>query len=264
MTFGLVRLGIYSQAVMLIYNSGMLNNDRGRRVEISWAACPRWATSGSSDLVDVVERLSHGWALLMIDVQGSGPGGRRLAASLMRMARESLAAGMTAATSVLAVHQHLFALRQGKVGASIHVCVIDATAGLVEIAGLGQLGIATSLENAWNVDLLQAPLAGFIQDAEVKSIDCALALGQQLILANDGICHQQEGLAELLISSAHRNGVHFESARQVLDGAIARDSGRPRSDMAVALISYGEDPVPDDRVLHASLSVPVRHARSDP
>lgn len=262
MTFGLAILGIYSQPDPLLYNSAMVHHGRDRRVEISWAACPRWATSASSDLVDVVERLSQEWAVVMIDIQGSGPGGRRLAATLMHMARECLAAGMTAVTSVLAVHQHLFALRQGKVGASIHVCVIDAHSDRAYVAGLGHLGIATSRDGGWNIDRVQTPGGGFTQDAAVQSIDCALALGQQLILANDGITHQQDGLEAMLVSS-HGDDVHFESARQFLDEAIARESGRPRSDMAVALISYDEDPVPDDRVLHARLSVPVRNVRSD-
>lgn len=266
MTIGLAILGIYSHQACSPTIPAMVQDSGNRRIEISWAACPRWATSGSSDLVDVVEQLNHRWAVLMVDVQGSGPSGRRLASTLMHMARECLAAGMTVDTSVLAVHQHLFAVRQGKVGASIHACVVDAQAGVAHLAGLGPLGVATTgaSGDGWRIDKLQAPAAGFERDVEVLTVDCSLTPRQQLILANDGVTHQQDGLAVLLASSPFDQGGHIESARQLLDEAIARESGRPRSDMAVALISFDEEPAAEDRVLHARISIPVRTGRCDP
>ena len=56
----------------LTYNFGMEKFETGDQIEISWAACPRWATFESSDLVDAVEQLGGRWAILLVDVQGSG------------------------------------------------------------------------------------------------------------------------------------------------------------------------------------------------
>jgi len=230
------------------------------RIEISWAACPRWATSGSSDLVDAVEQLGHEWAIIMIDVQGSGLGGRALASTLMRFARECLAAGMAPATAVLAVHQHLFALRHGKVGASIHVCVVDSKAGSATICGLGPLSVATGQGQSWEFMCFEAPGAGFERDVAVELRTQQLASGQRLVLANDGIARQYDDLATLL-SPPGPDEIQPETARQILEEAVRRDSGRPRSDMAIALVTY-RDASPDGQILHAQLSIPVRAVRS--
>jgi serine phosphatase RsbU (regulator of sigma subunit) len=239
----------------------MDESSREWRIEISWAASPRWATSGSSDLVDVVEQPGQEWAIIMIDVQGSGLGGRRLAGTLMRMTREYLASGLAPTTAVLASHQFLLASRQGKVGASIHVCVVNAIAGQVSIAGLGPLGIATKSDDGWCVDSFPGSGAGFDREVNVETRTFPLTSGQQLVLANDGITNRGEDLTALL-GVLDADNTSFGSALQVLDCAISRDSGRPRSDMAVALIEY-RPATPAGRVLHAHISVPVRLARSE-
>ena len=197
----------------------------------------------------------------MIDVQGSGLGGRRLAGTLMRMTREYLASGLAPTTAVLASHQFLLASRQGKVGASIHVCIVDAIAGHVRIAGLGPLGIATSTEKGWHVDSFPESGAGFDREVNVESRTFPLASGQRLVLANDGITNRGEDLTALL-GILDTDNTSFGSALQILDCAINRDAGRPRSDMAVALIEY-QHAVPVGRILHAHISIPVRPARSD-
>ena len=261
MTFGLALSGIGPGWNAVPYNFRMDRTNLEPRIEISWAACPRWATSGSSDLIDTVEQLGHEWAIVMIDVQGSGLGGRRLAGTLMRMTRECLAAGMAPSTSVLAVHQHLFTLRQAKVGASIHVCVVDAMARRASISGLGPLSIAFSRGRSWDVDCFVAPGAGFERDVAVESRPWEFAPNQRLVLANDGIARQNDDLASLL-SSPGATDNQYLNARQILEHAIRRDSGRPRSDMAIALIAY-EDAAPDGRILHAHMSIPVKFVRRD-
>jgi hypothetical protein len=212
-------------------------------------------------MIDVVEQPGAGWAVLMVDVQGSGPAGRRLAGTLMHMTRECLAAGVAPDTTVCAVHQHLFAVRQGKVGASIHVCIVDAASNSAQVAGLGPLGVASHIKTEWNIEWFRAPTAGFEHRVDVQVVDFRLLPGYQLVLANDGITQPEDGLASLLMQTEPA-GSHIESARVILNAAIARASGRPRADMAVALVSHNPDPTPVGRMLHAHVSFPVRRAGS--
>jgi serine phosphatase RsbU (regulator of sigma subunit) len=231
------------------------------RIDISWAACPRWATSESADLVDAVEQLGGQWVALLIDVQGSGGGGRRLASTLMHMTRESLAAGLDPATAVLATNQHLFALRQGKVGASVHACTIDPGAGCVLIAGLGKVTVATRSDQSWETAVLQGQLAGFDRDAVVESMRCPFRPGEKIVIASDGVAHGAEDLSAILDDD--RNGADgVLDARNQLERAIQRDAGRPRADMAIVTVTWCHDEA-EDRMLRARISIPFRRGRAD-
>lgn len=231
-----------------------------QQIEISWAACPRWATFESADLVDAIEQLSGRWAILLIDVQGSGRGGRRLASSLAREARELLAAGVSAETTVRAVHEHLYELRQGKVGASIHICEIDPSAECVTIVGLGGLAVASNGESGWSVEALNGQAAGFDRLTGIESVRYPFAAGARLLLANDGVARCADDLTALL-DLGGESGSCLD-ARTVLDMAVERDSGRPRSDMAVAAIARLEAES-GPRVLDARIRVPIRRFGSD-
>lgn len=212
-------------------------------------------------MIDVVEQPAMGWAIVLIDVQGSGSSGRPLAGTLMRMARECLAAGMSPPTTAAAVHEHLFAVRQGKVGASVHICAVNVFEGSAQVVGLGPLGLATGCDATWNVSWFRAPGAGFARAGQPQSVEISLVPGQVLVLANDGIAQRGDGLQSLLATACARRA-RIETARQILDEAIARDDERPRSDMAVAMLSYHHD-ASERRVLHASVSVPVYAVRRD-
>jgi hypothetical protein len=244
----------------LTYNFGMEKSETGDQIDISWAACPRWATFESSDLVDAVEQLGGRWAILLVDVQGSGRGGRRLASLVAREARELLAAGISAETTVRAVHEHLHELRQGKVGASIHICEIDPTAELAKIVGLGILTVAAGSADDWTVDFLNGPPAGFDRSSDVLSLSFSFGVGALIVLANDGVARGADDLTVLLAS--RRPADNCTGAHQLLSQAIQRDSGRPRSDMAVAVIGRAAR-IEGPPILEARISVPVKRFGSD-
>jgi hypothetical protein len=246
---------------VVTYNPGMDGSPTESRIEISWAACPRWATFQSADLVDAVEQLGGQWAVVFVDVQGSGRGGRRLASTLLRMTREHLASGMSAETAVLAVHQHLHALRQGKVGASIHVCEVDAISARASIAGLGTLSVATSASDEWKTNAIEATPAGFESNVEVAKSRCDFRAGTRIILANDGVAHKASDLSSLLTHPQEQSEREL-TAECLLRRANQRDSGRPRSDMAVAVIEH-RTADPDFRILGAHVSIPVKRHGSD-
>jgi hypothetical protein len=230
------------------------------QIEISWAACPRWATAESSDLVDAVEQLGGRWAILLVDVQGSGRGGRRLASQVAREARELLAAGISPETTVRAVHEHLHELRQGQGGASVHICEIDPAAELARIVGLGVLTVAAGSAEGWTVEFLNSPPAGFGRTSDVLSLSCSFEARARIVLANDGVARCADDLSVLLENQRLEDGC--TGAHQLLSQAVQRDSGRPRSDMAVAIIGRAAR-IEGPPILDARISVPVKRFGSD-
>ena len=261
MTFFLATSDVQSQLVRSLTLSAMNDAPANDRINITWAACPRWATSASADLVDTVERLGGLWAIVFIDIQGTGIGGRRLAGNLMHMTRQGLATGMSPRTVIQAVHEHLFAFRQGKVGASIHVATINAQGDEVQISGLGPLSSARLVDGRWQTTPLDSPPAGYAGDVETADVALGLAPGQRVVIANDGIAH---GTVELknLISHLDPDCNDPLVAQRVLDVAVGRDEGRPRSDMAVAAVSRSNCR-DQARMIHAHVSYPAKRHRSD-
>jgi hypothetical protein len=235
----------------LLYNSPMNHGC----IELNWAACPQWATSASADLVDAVERVGGGWTVLLIDVQGSGSGGRRLAGALMHFARQQVAAGVDPVTAVSSVHQHLVALRQGKVGASVHVCALNGEGTHISVVGFGALEFARRESDGWSLDEFRSTPAGFADGSPPSGLTSELCPGDQVVLANDGIAHSTGELNALLGDGALPAGA-------ILDAAIRRDGGRPRADMAVVTLQRTTT-AEQQQVLTARVSIPVRPKWSD-
>jgi hypothetical protein len=226
------------------------------RIEIGWAACPRWASSASSDLVDAVELLGGGWAVILIDVQGSGGGGRSLASNLLHFTREHLSMGLTPDVAAAATHQHLLAFRNGRVGASIHIVAIEPTDSAARIVGYGPLTIATFDGDRWTGQTTSSPVAGFLPASEPEITAVALQDLNVNVFANDGVARNLADLEQL------ECGVGSDAA-DFLARAVARDHGRARSDMAVATIRRTSSEL-TDRTVRASISVPLGHLRTAP
>ena len=226
------------------------------RIEIGWASCPRWASSASSDLVDAVELLGGGWAIILIDVQGSGSGGRSLAANLLHFTREHLSMGLSPVIAVTATHLHLLASRQGRVGASIHVVAIEASGCTARLAGFGSLTVAEFDGRSWSGQTTSSAVAGFQSDAEPETMAVAMHDHTLIVFANDGIARGIADLEQLTLDGR-------SAAADILASAVARDQGRARSDMAVATIRRTASES-TDRVVQARLSVPLGQFRTAP
>lgn len=206
------------------------------------ASVPRWATRSSSDAAGVIRTPDGGLAVIMIDVQGSGPGGSTLARSLFAQASNLLHAGLTADLVVAGLHLNLHQQRGGKVLASILLAVQSSDARAVQIVTAGDHAIAFGASEAISTELLASRAAGSSRGVDAVSRVIAFAPDTVLVLPNDGVAATQAELRDLLPTGA--NGADW-SAAGFLNRAIERDHLRPRSDMAVACLSLARPSLVD-------------------
>lgn len=228
-------------------------SDRRSHLALSWATCPKWATRQSAESVEIVETVDGRQSVVMIDVQGSGSdGGRRLAHSLMGFCRQIAANGATSETVVLAAHQHLVAIRGGKVGASIHAIEVSEDHALVTIAGFGPLAAAWSQTSGWMYVDLDSPLAGHALAEPATCRTLQLADPGAIVLANDGVASAVHPLDQLL------EGMSGDclSAHDLLSRSNQIDQGRPRSDKSIVVVRRYRDDDPD-RIKRAEHSYPA-------
>jgi hypothetical protein len=216
------------------------------------ASTPRWATRTGSDAIGFVRGPAGSLNLVMIDVQGSGPGGTALAQSLYGFTSDLLRAGTTVQVALEAVNLHLVALRHGRVLASVLLASAPPEADALRILTAGKHVIGIRQFNELNVKVVESPMIGGLERSVPMETLLQIARGFSVILPNDGVAASEPELRDLLAVT----GGNTVTAADVLSSAIARDSSRPRSDMAVATISLGL-PLILDGIEHGSISLPT-------
>lgn len=218
----------------------MATDFRGLEFSVDWASSPKWATSRESESISVVEAVDGNLGIVLVDVQGSGSsGGRRLALTLANFARNLLESGVAPAEVTIATHQHLIALREGKVSASIHCIWIDAGSGEVVVTGYGPLFAAFRSGDNWTFLNLVAELAGISALTGSARQVFNLTPGASLIVTNDGVGRLDE-LADWQFGAAI-------DANYILGCSHSSESGRPKSDKSVVVVSVNTSPTSDRR-----------------
>ena len=215
----------------------MTTDETSEQIEFAWALSPRWATASSSDVVDVVERNDGPGLLVMIDVQGSGASGTRLANSLLSFARELIAGGADPGVAAQATSQHLYSLRDGKVSASLHIASIQPVARTLTVSGYGACTLAYRSVSPWQTMGMDKQGAGVNPNETPATVTAPLSPGESVIIANDGIAGDQAELRSLLSDDWPQTSPR-DLAMHVIRVAIDRQGGRPKSDMAVAAVTW--------------------------
>jgi len=231
-----------------------------RAISIAWASCTRWAVRESADIVDVVEQPGGHTGIVLLDVQGTGSGARRLGQALTLEARSLLSGGVSPDLVTHSLNQLLHFRREGQVGATILVAAVSAARRRIEIAGYGDATLARQDSGGWSCDELSCVLAGHdpgaAPDCRILSLDC----GATIVLSSDGLA-RTSGSFLALASALNRCDLPSVIVDGLIAAAVGRDQGRPTADMASLAIRI----VPEDEgiaVERGELTRPVRESAS--
>jgi hypothetical protein len=230
--------------------------------EIHWAAVPRWAARSSSDVIDVVGSPGGEVTLIMVDVQGSGATGHALAHATAARLAEPVRDGISLELAAKLASQWLCSQRNGSVLASILLARAAQVDQPVTIAIFGTHVIGQKNGESYEVQVRDAPMAGQMSDPAPSILRCDLPAGGALLLPNDG-CAGTVAALQALVDTALAGSLPSDSADALLNAALARDQGRPRTDMAVATIYRGQGDGPELRMA-GSRTVPGRLGRIVP
>jgi hypothetical protein len=195
---------------------------------------PKWPGRVGSDAVDLV-RGPTGLFVVLVDVQGSGATGNRLAGELAAFLSGLLESGVDASVALTATSQRLARMRDGKVLASLLVADGHLPARSVCLHGLGRHMIVTIAESGEEISFLESDPAGLARGNEPARLSVPLSGELTLVLPNDGLASTEAAWRN--VQRAADGSSIDPNAVAILDAAVRRDAGRPRSDMAVAVLA---------------------------
>ena len=208
-------------------------------VKLAMAKIHKYAVSESGDTVEVTERPKGGLSLILADGQGSGKSAKQNSNLVVAKAVAMIGEGARDGAVARAVHDMLFAARDGRISAELLIVSADTASNTLVI----------SRNTACPVLVYQNARARALPDdagpigvrESTKPLIDVLPLHPLTTIVgfSDGIWHagrsygQQwtvEQLTELV-------DVHVSDptalVETILEASLARDAGRPRDDMTV-------------------------------
>lgn len=217
-------------------------------IAIGVAKAPRAGVGQSGDTVEVIERPRGGVSVVMVDGQGSGAAAKRLSLQLVNKAAALIGDGARDGAVVRAVHDTLYALRDGRVSATLTILSVDLEAGalLISQSGANPVVVLEGDNKRSTFEGTETPLGVHVR-IRPKVTSLPIASPTVMISCTDGVIHAgrrfgqpagfgADGIRGLI--QTPRNGAGAQRlAETILDAALDADNGRAQDDMAVMVVS---------------------------
>jgi len=216
-------------------------------IDVGVAKTEKHASRESGDTVELVERPSGGFTIVMIDGQGSGRAAKTLSLLLSSKAVALVKEGVRDGVVARATHDYLFAFRHGQVSATLDLLSIDLKTRTTVITRNAEspmlMGFGGEIEL---LPALSGPI-GRYRWTKPSVREFPMQSGFEVLLFTDGIWHSGRraslppyDLEGFAARHFNRAAPAQELADLLLDAVIDRDGGKPNDDMAVVALSLRE------------------------
>lgn len=216
-------------------------------IVIGVAKRPKEGISESGDTVELVERPRGGFSVILVDGQGSGPVAKRTSHHIVNRAAALIAEGARDGAVVRAVHDALYAMRDGRVSASLTLLSVDVEAETLLVSQGGAVPVVIKVMDDDTLHILEGterPIGVHVR-IRPKVTQLPLKRNQVVVACTDGVMQAGkrlgqpafglEGIADCLYPL--NSGVDAQKlAETILEQAVAADMGRARDDMAVVVL----------------------------
>jgi serine phosphatase RsbU (regulator of sigma subunit) len=213
-------------------------------LQVAVAKVSKWANRESGDTLEMIERPHGGLSFVLVDGQHSGSGAKTISNLVARKALTLLAEGVRDGAAARAAHDYLYALRQGKVSATLNIVSVDLDTRTLVLSRnnpapmvvLGPGGVAVLAEDSHPV--------GIHKRTKPLITELPLDINTAVVLFTDGLCNAgaRRGLS-LDVAAAVTQRLSHEplDAQAWADGllaeALALDEGRPADDISVLVLA---------------------------
>lgn len=216
-------------------------------IVIGVAKRPKDGIGESGDTVELVERPRGGFSVVLVDGQGSGPGAKRTSHHIVNRAASLIAEGARDGAVVRAVHDTLYAMRDGRVSATLTLISADVEAETLLVSQGGSVPVVLKVTDEDTMHVLEGterPLGVHVR-VRPKVTHLPLRRNQVIVACTDGVVQAgkrlghppfgPQGIADCMY---HMNsGVDAQRlAETILAHAVDADMGRARDDMAVVVL----------------------------
>jgi serine phosphatase RsbU (regulator of sigma subunit) len=232
-------------------------------LEAAVAKRSKYAVPESGDTVELVERPRGGISLIMADGQRSGRAAKTISNMVVRKAASLLAEGVRDGAAARAASDYLLASRHGQVSADLVMLTADlSTRSLLVTRNIGcpvlvcqdgQVRMLDEPSSALGTNRATRPQ---ITELPLQAGQCLLAFTDVVLEAGSPVFRPVTAPDWMLqlVMAEHRNPQALADA--VLERASRLDSGRPRDDMSVIVLSTSESEASSDvRRMHVIFPV---------
>ncbi|MEJ7837449.1 MAG: SpoIIE family protein phosphatase [Thermomicrobiales bacterium] len=220
-------------------------------VDLAIAKSEKYASRESGDTVELVERPSGGFSVVMIDGQGSGRAAKTLSLLLSSKAVALLKEGVRDGVVARATHDYLFAFRHGQVSATLDMLSVDLKTRSIVVTRNAQAPMLMRDAAGCQVVPIDSAPIGLYQWTKPTVREFPIERGLKILLFTDGVPHSGLRRGALPIDFQQFAEKVFENdapaqeiADRTLEFAVERDSGRPSDDIAVVSLVIRESSEP--------------------
>jgi serine phosphatase RsbU (regulator of sigma subunit) len=231
------------------------------QIEVAMNKTPKYAVGDSGDSAEVVERPKGGLTAIVADGQGSGRPAKIISKVVVSKAASLVADGTRDGAVARAAHDFLFALRDGKVSATLTMLSADLSSRTIVISRNSNCPVLVRQNG--RVDVLDEAVnpIGFHQFMKPVIHEIPLLEETLLMTFTDGILHagrkygRQLELGELVRMMEQAFAARSRAlADEVFERARELDEGRPADDMTLLVMGvHGEK---ESRVGRLQVSYP--------
>lgn len=232
------------------------------RIEVAINKTAKYAVTDSGDSAEVVERPKGGLSALIADGQGSGRSARIISNLVISKATSLIADGTRDGAVARAAHDYLFALRDGKVQATLTIISADLASRTIVISRnshcpvfIKQAGRVEVLADTVNPIGIHQFMKPVIHEISLEEETMLLTFTDGILYAGRKYNRQMDLLAIRTILAGWRAAQTQELADRLFADAVYLDEGRPADDMT--LLALGVHNEETDRVGRFCVSYPV-------
>ncbi len=232
-------------------------------ISVAVAKIDKWAVRQGGDTLEIIERPRGGLSLVLADGQSSGPGAKRISLTVVRKVISELGEGVRDGAAARAANDVLYAMRGGRVSATLTILSVDMDDRDLVITRCGEPPVYVRHPDG-RLEALpgEAPPLGFRRRMRPMVTTLPLEPGLMVCAFTDGLMHAGSRTGRTLEIGAAIADLWADAptAQAIADGllerAMAADDGRPVDDtsIAVLLVRAGEGRGP--RRLTVEMGVP--------
>ena len=215
-------------------------------VQFGMAKVRKYSVSDSGDTFEMVERPHGGLSFVLVDGQRSGKSAKAISNLVSRKAIQLLGEGVRDGAAARAAHDYLFTFRGGKVSATLNILSLDTEFKTFVVSRNNEAPVMvhTAAEGFYLLDK-PSKSVGFGRRVKPDITELPIAVGTIIVMFTDGLRHagklngrdpyDYQTVMKTLIADGITDPQEIADA--LLNGAVAQDSGRPRDDISVFVVS---------------------------
>jgi serine phosphatase RsbU (regulator of sigma subunit) len=216
-------------------------------IKIGVARINKYAVSECGDSVEVAERPRGGISAILADGQGSGRAAKTTSSLVVNKAAALIADGARDGAVARAVHDYLYAVKDGKVSSTLTIISADFDTQTIVFSRNSNCPVL--VKNQYGVDIYDEDVGPIGVHKQMKPLIQQLSLEAGLVLVSysDGIqaAGRKRGRVmqiDKLLTILERNEAHDADyiAESILEYALELDDYRPGDDMTVLVVGISE------------------------